>query len=521
MGAAIDALLGLMIQQGANELRVGTGRAPRILRDGTPKRLAMRETSDAELWHLIGELLSSEQEQNLRAGQPVEFVHDAGPLGPFNVTLKPRAGEGSFDAVFVPRLGRAASSDTSASAHRGVRPSADAPAAPTAPAMGEPGVASPAPVARAPDSGATAGASPAPGRELLELLARAVATRASDIHLCSGEGARVRVDGKLRTLELAGGVADTEQLFDTCLDTGARERLGSGASVDLALEVPALGRFRVNVYRTSNRLAAAVRLLPSLAPTLSSLRLPATLDDVIDLPQGLVIVCGPTGSGKTTTLAAIANEAIRRRSVVVLTLEDPVEFLLVPPADSSSIVRQRQIGRDVRDFATGLRDALREDPDVLVVGEMRDPESISLALTAAETGHLVLASLHAPSTASAVERIADAYPPERQAQIRVQLADVLRIVIAQRLLPHARTAGRAVALEILRVNHAVGSAIREGKTPQIPGIIQSSRRDGMLPLERCLADMARGGVITTEVARAVANEPVSLESYLRGTTTGP
>lgn len=523
MGAAIDALLGLMIQQGANELRVGTGRAPKILRDGTPRRLAMRETSDAELWHLIGELLGPEHERNLRAGQKVELVHEAGSLGPFHVTLKPRGAEHGFDAVFVGRTERSPSSDTSSVPRHAARPFADtarpSPDAARPLPVPEPSAASPVLVA-APDNGARTGSSTA-RHELVELLSRATAARASDIHLCSGEGARVRVDGKLRTFALEGAVADTEQLLDGCLDAEARERLASGASVDLALDVPALGRFRVNVYRTSNGLAAAVRLLPPLAPSLASLRLPAALDDIIDLPQGLVIVCGPTGSGKTTTLAAIAHEAMRRRSVVVLTLEDPIEYNLVPAAEGGSIVRQRQIGRDVRDFATGLRDALREDPDLLVVGEMRDPESISLALTAAETGHLVLTSLHSASTASAIERIADAYPPERQVQIRVQLADVLRVVIAQRLLPQARNTGRAVALEVLRVTHAVGCAIREGKTAQIPGIIQSGRREGMLPLERCLADMTRMGIITADVARSVANEHASLDSYLRSNTTGP
>ena len=296
----------------------------------------------------------------------------------------------------------------------------------------------------------------------------------------------------------------------------AGETVGAGASgvsVDLAVAVPDAGRFRVNVYRTGEGLAAAFRLLAGSAPTLASLKLPVPLDDLVELPHGLVILCGPTGSGKSTTLAALAAEALRRRSVAVVTLEDPVEYVLTAP-QSGSLVRQRQIGRDVRDFATGLRDALREDPDVLVVGEMRDTESISLALTAAETGHLVLTSLHSRSTASAVERIVDTYPPERQVQVRIQLADALRAVVAQRLLPRARGSGRVVALELLRVTHAVGTAIREGKTAQIPGMIQSSRREGMIPLERCLADLVQSGAISADSARAVANEPVSLESYL-------
>jgi twitching motility protein PilT len=178
------------------------------------------------------------------------------------------------------------------------------------------------------------------------------------------------------------------------------------------------------------------------------------------------------------------------------------------------LVRQRQIGRDVRDFPTGLRDALREDPDVLLIGEMRDPETISLALTAAETGHLVLTSLHSRSATSAIERIIDAYAPERQQQVRSQLADALRAIVAQRLIPRAGGAGRVAALEVLRGNHNVGSLIRDGKTAQLVSVLQSSRKEGMLPLERCLADLVRAGHVARADATAVANDPTQLAAYL-------
>ena len=222
---------------------------------------------------------------------------------------------------------------------------------------------------------------------------------------------------------------------------------------------------RVHAYLTEGGFAAAIRLLPQVAPTFDSLHMPIAFDDVVMHPHGLVLVCGSTGSGKSTTLAALACEAMRRRSIVVVTLEDPIEYALDAP--EGSIVRRRQIGRDVSDFASGLRDALREDPDVLLVGEMRDPESISLALTAAETGHLVLASIHSRGAASAIERIVDASPSERRNQVRVQLAESLRAVIGQRLLPRARGSGRIPAIEVLRVNHAVSSLIREARTAQI------------------------------------------------------
>jgi twitching motility protein PilT len=279
--------------------------------------------------------------------------------------------------------------------------------------------------------------------------------------------------------------------------------------------VEGVGRFRVNVYQASTGIAVAIRLLAATPPALADLGLPVPLDDVIDLPHGLVLVCGATGSGKSSTLAALAGEALRRRPGMLLTLEDPIEYVL-PLRGARGVARQRQVGRDVKDFASGLRDALREDPDILIIGEMRDPDTISLALTAAETGHLVLASLHSRSAASAVERIVDAYAPERQQQIRIQLADALRVVVAQRLLSRQGGEGRVVALEVLRVNHAVANAIREAKTANIQSAMQAGKREGMLPLERCLADLVQRQRVSLEDARAAANDPGALTSYLSG-----
>jgi twitching motility protein PilT len=259
-------------------------------------------------------------------------------------------------------------------------------------------------------------------------------------------------------------------------------------------------------------LAAAVRLLPNAAPSLAALEMPVPLQGLVDFPHGLVLVCGATGSGKSTTLAALAQHALSRGPILLITLEDPIEYALEPWRDS--LVRRRQVGRDVRDFASGLRDALREDPNVLVVGELRDEETIHMALTAAETGHLVLGSLHSGSVASAIERIVDAYPSERKAQIRVQLADSLRAVVAQRLLPRARGAGRIPAVEILRVTHAVANLVREGRTAQIATSLQSGRREGMMAMERCLADYVQAGLVRMVDARAAANDPESFDLCL-------
>jgi twitching motility protein PilT len=255
-----------------------------------------------------------------------------------------------------------------------------------------------------------------------------------------------------------------------------------------------------------------VRLLPRAAPSFASLNMPLSFEDLVDLPHGLVLVCGAAGSGKSTTLAALAQEALDKRSLVLVTLEDPIEYMLT--GSQRSLVRRRQIGRDVRDFATGLRDALRADPEMLLLGEMRDPETIALALTAAETGHLVLASMHSGSAASAVERIVDAFPAASRAQVRLQLAESLRAIVVQRLLRKARGEGRLPAIEVLRVTRAVASLIREGKTAQFATVLQSNRREGMIALERCLADRVQAGEVRLEDATIAANDPESLTTYL-------
>ena len=283
-------------------------------------------------------------------------------------------------------------------------------------------------------------------------------------------------------------------------------------AAEFSLDLNSQERLRVSLYRTAAGLAAAIRLLATQAPTLKSLNLPLSLENLVQVPQGLVLVCGATGSGKSSTLAALARHALESRSIALVTLEDPIEFRLT--SSSRSIARQRQLGRDVSDFASGLRDALRGDPDVILVGELRDAETIRLAITAAETGHLVLASLHSGSASSCVERVIDAYPNEKRSQIRVQLADALRAVVIQKLLPNARGQGRAAVLEVLRVTHAVANVIREGKTAQLASLIQAGSREGMLSLERCLADCVQAGIISVNAARGAANDLDSLSMYL-------
>ena len=462
--ARVDSLLSILQQQNANELQLGTDREPKMLAHGSPKKLPLPATSEQTLRDLLGEILTPELEQGIRAKGRLQTRYVAAAHGAFDVKISARAGDG-FDVSFV----------REAAAVR-------APASSPVEVEGPPVLAS--------------------------LIARASALRASDLHLVDGARPLARVDGKLR--RLSEEAVDLGSVLP--LEKGRTDHVLSGHSVEVAFDVTGVGRVRLHAFRVAEGLAAAIRLLPDKAPSLASLHIPVPLEDLVDLPHGLVIACGATGAGKSTTLAALAQEALRRRSIVLATLEDPIEYALT--ANDSSALRRRQIGRDVPDFATGLRDLLREDPDVLLLGEMRDPETITLALTAAETGHLVLSSLHSGSAASAVERIVDAYPPERATQIRVQLADSLKAIIVQRLVPRAHGTGRLPAVEVLRVTHAVASIIREGKTAQLPTMMQSGRREGMIPLERCLADRVAAGEVELDDARAAANDPASLAMYL-------
>jgi twitching motility protein PilT len=504
--ARIDSILRLAKQQGADELQVGVDREPRMFARGTPKRLSIPATSEETLRTLLDEILSPERERELRAAGSLEVSYDAPGLGHFRVTLSVPASGGGFSAIF--RSGEAAAADASAEKAAPVRAAARAPvsAAPPPSAAAEPArLDKPAAPAANHNHERAALASP----KLAELVQRAAALRASDLHLADAEPPSVRIDGVLHALD-SGVIHDLRATL--ALDSLSLARLAQGQAVDLAFEVPATGRVRVHVYPSAFGLVAAVRLLPALAPAFESLGMPLAFDDLVQLPHGLVLVCGPAGSGKSTTLAALAQEALRSRPLLLVTLEDPIEYTLT--ATNHSLIRRRQVGRDVSDFATGLRDALRADPELLLLGELRDPETIALALTAAETGHLVLASMHSGSAASAIERIVDASPTDRQEQVRLQLADSLRAVIAQRLLRRKNGEGRVPAVEVLRVTRAVGSLIREGKTAQFGTVLQSSRREGMIALERNLADRVLAGDIRNEDAYAAANDPDALRHYL-------
>ncbi len=480
---AIDSLLKILVQQGGTELRLASDRRPQMFKDDTELPLTIPATSTEQIRELLDDLWTS-HELAVRQRGELSLRYSSAELGTFALLLV-QPDESTLKVRFRREGNEMRPRDEPAGSDR----RGDVRAGATASGIEE------------------AGKLPA---ALVAVLTRAVSQGASDIHLSSQGAPIVRINGTLQVFDGTPG-------FDATALVGGQERLEhvrAGGSVDRAFDVPGMGRVRVNVYATEEGLCAAVRILRREAPTLADLHLPPQIESLIDLPHGLVVACGPTGCGKSSTLAALVQHALRARPQVLVTLEDPIEYV-IRPMRASGLVRQREVGTHVRDFATGLRDALREDPDILLVGEMRDPETISLALTAAETGHLVFASLHSRTAPSAVERIIDTYAPECQRQIRVQLADSLRAVISQRLIPTADGVGRVPAVELLRVTHGVANLIREGRTAQIVNALQAGRDEGMLVLERSLVDLVRANRIRRETAVAVANDPATLGEYLR------
>jgi twitching motility protein PilT len=346
-----------------------------------------------------------------------------------------------------------------------------------------------------------------------ELLEQCVALGASDLHITVGSPPVVRVRGKLEAIDGTEPLdAETTQaLLYRILNTEQQKRLELDKQIDLAHEVPGVARFRVNVYFQRESLGAALRQIPQDIKSLEELGLPATLLELTTKPRGLVLVTGPTGSGKSTTLAALIDEINRTRSEHILTIEDPVEFV---HQHKRCIVNQREIGVDATGFGQALRAALRQDPDVILLGEMRDLETIGTALTAAETGHLVFGTLHTQSAPGTIDRVIDVFPAEQQEQVRVQLASTLQGVVTQTLLPTADGVGRVAALEILFPDDAVRNLIRQGKVEQVYSVMQTNASRGMQTLEQSLADLTMRRVITKDVAMGATSRPDQFEGLL-------
>ncbi len=347
--------------------------------------------------------------------------------------------------------------------------------------------------------------------ELLELV---VETEASDLHLAVGLPPVLRIDGELKPTRYEPFDPPTLQrmVYDILTDEQI-QRFETNLELDCSYQMRKISRFRVNVFRDRGNVAAAFRRIPTRVPTIRELGLPPVIEELARRPRGLLLVTGPTGSGKSTTLAAIINQINYERSEHIITIEDPIEYL---HQHRKSIINQRELGEDTLSFSNALRSALREDPDVILVGEMRDLETIALAITCAETGHLVMATLHTNSAHESIDRIIDVFPPEQQEQIRVQLANNILAVLSQQLLPRAGQPGRVAAVEVMIATAAIRNLIRENKAFQIPSIIQTSGELGMQTMDQALAQLYKQSLISYETAMRRAQNPQELERLITG-----
>jgi twitching motility protein PilT len=498
--AAIDALLALIEAQKATGI-VLRAREPPVLMGAQGRGLTMPPLDSEIVETFAAEALAPGELDRLRASGACDAVYRSERYGAFAVEARRDADKLSLK---LRRTGAGLA-----------KPKPTAPASPraaetTAPAAH--GVALRSPSSAPPTSGSVA----APSR-LAGLIARAVDGTVSDVMVSAGQPLWIRTANGLTA---SGETIDQQEILgfvDSLLDPPRRRCLDGSGSVDLAWEVPASDgegpqRLRVNVFRQAHGLALALRPVNRHAPALAELNLPESVGALGDLPGGMVLVVGTAGAGKSTTLAAIVELVNRTRARHVITLEDPIEFVYQP---RRCLIHQREVGAHVESFAAGLRAALRESPDIILVGEMRDRETVALALTAAETGHLVLSTLHSGSAPMGIDRIVDIFPEHQQAQIRLQVAGSLRAVVTQRLLEGVLPGTRYPAIEMLMVNYAVGALIREGKTHQLATQIQTGRDDGMVALDTSLLDLLRAGLISRDVALAAARDPVEFQRRLR------
>lgn len=346
------------------------------------------------------------------------------------------------------------------------------------------------------------------------LLEEVVKRKASDLHLQVGLVPMLRVDGVLIPTTTTQPLTEevVEKLVFSTLDDDQKQILLRDKEFDYSFAFGDLGRFRVNAFHERGNMAAAMRLIPNEIRSIEELKLPPIIKKFADYPRGLVLITGPTGSGKSTTLAALVDQINKERASHIITIEDPIEYT---HKSQKSVVVQREVHYDTFSFSSALRSALREDPDVVLIGEMRDLETIAAALTIAETGHLVFATLHTNSASQSVDRIVDVFPPHQQQQVRAQLGNILMAICSQRLIP-ALAGGRTVATEILVATPAVRNIIREGKNYQLEAVIQTGAEHGMQGMDRTLINLVHGGVISYDEARSCAVNVDELDRLMRG-----
>ncbi len=349
--------------------------------------------------------------------------------------------------------------------------------------------------------------------DFAEVLLEVIDRRASDLHITAGAPPMVRVRGRLTPIDGYPALTptDTREIVYSILSNAQRQKFENNWQLDFAYQIPGRARFRVNAYFQRAAIGAAFRLIPFDVVPLETLGLPKVVESLAEKPRGLVLVTGPTGSGKSTTLASLIDVINSSREEHIMTIEDPIEFL---HQHKKCIVNQRELGSDAPSFADALKAALRQDPDVILVGEMRDLETIGTALTAAETGHLVFATLHTQDTAQTIDRIIDVFPPEQQGQVRAQLSVALQGIMTQMLVPTADGAGRCVAAEVLVPTPAVRNLIREAKTHQIYSVLQTGGQHGMQTMDAALVELVRSGKITRQMAESRAHAPEELRRLL-------
>lgn len=353
-----------------------------------------------------------------------------------------------------------------------------------------------------------------PRHDLNELLSALVSLGGSDLHITTGIAPCYRINGTLARVPGREPLSpdDTERMVRSILTSAQWQTFARVGELDIAYSLPGVSRFRMNVFRQRGAVGSVMRAIPFAIRSLDELGMPVVVESLASLPRGLVLVTGPTGSGKSTTLASLLDVANRTRAGHIMTVEDPIEYL---HAHKKCIVNQREVGDDTEDFPTALRHVLRQDPDIILVGELRDLETTSVAITAAETGHLVLATLHTQSAAQTVDRIIDIYPPHQQEQIRAQLANCLQGVVTQALLPRRGGQGRVVACEVMIASPAIRNLIREGKAHQIPSTIQSSRALGMISFDQHLAELYHAEQVSRSTALDVCQDVTEFKRLAR------
>ncbi len=458
----------------------------------------------------LEEMLTVDENLAIAAGQIVERGYESAANGKFVIKARLESGRAKMTIRRGVFRGPASPSQSA--------PQPNAAAAPPPPA---PETNLPALPVHAPAPSVVSAGEPTPGVSgamLRQLLSQALARDASDVFLSAGHTPAMKVLGQV--MPMAGSKLTDDRLlalFEDWLPPPRRAQLDSAGSVDFGLQIDSQGpRFRVNLFRQFHGLAAALRPIKDRVPDLSQLALPRTLLRMVAAPHGLVLMTGPTGSGKSTTLAALLEHVNRTRACHVVTLEDPIEYQF--PSDKA-LFHQREIGTHIANFSTGLRAALRESPDIILVGEMRDPETIALALTAAETGHLVLSTLHAGSATGAIDRMINGFSESQRSAVRGQIAACLRFVVTQHLVPSI-DGHRIPVVEQLAVNHAVAAQIRDGRTHLLTTQMELGTEEGMVTLEASLLDLVRQGRITSKTALAVAPNPETLEALLAGQMMG-